>query len=374
MFALRRGLVAAAVALIVPTAHAQEHHASGREGGRAQLQLVASFEHQVTGVTVTPDGRTFVNFPRWTEDAPVSVAELGAGGELRPYPDSEWNAWRNARRDELSPTDHWVCVQSVVADGRGNLWVIDPGAPAQSVIVPGAPKLVQIDLSSNRVARVFAFDQSVALQGSYLNDVRVSPDGRYVYITDSGVRGAIVVLDTATGNARRLLDGDPSTQADPNVTVSVDGRPLQQPDGRRVQFAADGIALTPDGRYLYWQAVKGKALYRIATEALQNTQLDAQQLAARVEAVGIDGPADGLLFDERGRLYVSSVEDHAVRVREGRRLFTLVRDPALRWPDTFTRGPDGTVYVTDSRIPDMSWFNPQNPIALPTRLYAIRLR
>ncbi|SAL86535.1 Major royal jelly protein [Caballeronia arvi] len=238
-------------------------------GGGPQLQLIATFEHQVTGVTVTPDSRTFVNFPRWTEDAPISVGELGASGDLRPYPDPEWNSWRNARRDEVTPQDHWVCVQSVVADKHGNLWVIDPGAPAQSLVVPGAPKLVRIDLASNRVAHVYAFDETIAPQGSYLNDVRISPDGRFVYITDSGVRGAILVVDTASGSTRRLLDGDPSTQADKAVTVKVDGKPLQQTDGWRVSFSADGIALTPDGRYLYWQAVKGKTLYRIATDALQ---------------------------------------------------------------------------------------------------------
>ncbi|MDR5883936.1 L-dopachrome tautomerase-related protein [Caballeronia sp. LZ032] len=343
-------------------------------GGGPQLQLIATFEHQVTGVTLTPDGRTFVNFPRWTEDAPISVAELGASGDLRPYPDPEWNSWRNARRDEVTPQDHWVCVQSVVADKHGNLWVIDPGAPAQSLIVPGAPKLVRIDLASNHVAQVYAFDETIAPQGSYLNDVRISPDGRFVYITDSGVRGAIVVLDTGSGSARRVLDGDPSTQADKTVTVKVDGKPLQQTDGRPVSFSADGIALTPDGRYLYWQAVKGKTLYRIATDALQNAQLSPRQVSARVEAVGIDGPADGLWFDERGRLYVSSVEHHAIRVRDGERIDTLLRNRALIWPDTFSEGADGTIYITDSRIPEMSWFDPQSPIALPTRLYAIRGR
>jgi hypothetical protein len=46
----------------------------------SRLQPVATFDHQVTGVTVAPDGRIFVNFPRWTEDAPVSVAELMPDG------------------------------------------------------------------------------------------------------------------------------------------------------------------------------------------------------------------------------------------------------------------------------------------------------
>ena len=85
------------------------------------LQQAAQFEHQVTGVTVSERGRIFVNFPRWTEDAPVSVAEVMPDGSVRPYPDEQWNAWRNVRRDELDPAAHWVCVQSVVADGRGSV-------------------------------------------------------------------------------------------------------------------------------------------------------------------------------------------------------------------------------------------------------------
>lgn len=40
------------------------------------LRQAAQFEHQVTGVTVSERGRIFVNFPRWTEDPPVSVAEV----------------------------------------------------------------------------------------------------------------------------------------------------------------------------------------------------------------------------------------------------------------------------------------------------------
>ena len=49
------------------------------------LAKVASFEHQVTGVTVTKDGRVFVNFPRWTEDSAVSVAEV-KDGRITPFP------------------------------------------------------------------------------------------------------------------------------------------------------------------------------------------------------------------------------------------------------------------------------------------------
>ncbi|SDV47297.1 L-dopachrome tautomerase-related protein [Chitinasiproducens palmae] len=339
--------------------------------GQPRLRQIATFDHQVTGVTVASDGRIFVNFPRWTEDAPISVAELTADGDTRPYPDGEWNRWRNAKRDQIDPGNHWVCVQSVVADRQGRLWVLDPGAPAQAFVVPGAPKLVCIDLASDSVQGVHAFGLDIAPQGSYLNDVRISPDGKTAYITDSGTQGAIVVIDLDSGRAKRLLDGHPSTQADKTVTVHADGKPLRRPDGRGVEFSADGIALSPDGAYLYWQAVKGKTLYRVSTAALRDAQPDHARLGEAVETVGENGPADGLHFDASGLLYISSVETHEVKVRDANGVRVLLHEPGLRWPDTFSEGPDGTIYLTDSRIPDMNWFKPGNPDALATRLLVI---
>ncbi len=335
------------------------------------LESVATFEHQVTGVTVSETGRIFVNFPRWSEDAPVSVAELLEDGSLRPYPDEEWNAWRNAKKNEISPEDHWVCVQSVVADGRGNLWVLDPAAPAQDRLIPGGAKLVRIDLASDRAAWTVAFDEEVAPQGSYLNDVRFSPDGRHAYITESGARGAIVVVDLERGSARRVLDGHPSTQPEKDVVVKTDGKPLHRTDGRGVEFAADGIALSRDGRHLYWQALTGKTLYRIETDALLDEGLSEDALADRVEKVGENGVSDGLWIDEEGRMYISALEENAVKVREGDDVRTLVSDERLRWPDTFSEGPDGSIYITASHIHDMPWFKPENPLAVRTELFRI---
>lgn len=341
------------------------------DGSRAHLREIASFAHQVTGVAVAQDGRVFVNFPRWTEDAPISVGVLTPDGDVRPFPDDKWNSWRNARRDEMNAQEHWVCVQAMLCDAQGNLWVLDPGAPAQAFVVPNAPKLVRIDLATNSVAQCISFDLDIARQGSYLNDIRVSPDGRIGYITDSGTQGAIVVVDLATGNARRVLDGHPSTQMDPHVTVHADGTPLRRPDGRGAEFSADGIALSRDGLYLYWQAVKGRTLYRVPTEALDDATLSADEVGERVEKVLDHGPADGLHFDRHGRLLITAVEEHSVKVWDGAELSTLLHEPGLRWPDTFAEGPDGSIYLTDSRIPEMNWFKPGRPDALPSRLLMI---
>ncbi len=367
------------LAVMVGVAGPAAHHgaiatAAGGPSNGAGLHLVAQFPHQVTGVAVARDGRIFVNFPRWTEDAPVSVAELERDGHLTPYPNAEWNAWRNTKQDILSASNHFVCVQALTVDNQNHLWVLDPAAPANAFEVPGGPKLVEIDLATNAVMRTILFDLAVAPQGSYLNDVRFSPDGRHAYITDSGVRGALVVVDLRSGAARRVLDGDPRTQRELGVVVTADGHPLRQPDGRGVQFSADGIALSPDGRTLYWQALTGTTLYSIPTAALDDPTLALGALAARVARVGVNGVADGLLISKvsnPGRMYVTQPELDAVKVRDGARLSILVRDSRLRWPDTFAEGPDGSVFVTTSHIQDMSWYKPRNPSRLTTQLWRI---
>ena len=98
----KRGVVMGMGAMTIALAGA----AYAQAGRSAALTLVARFDHQVTGVAVTEDGRRFVNFPRWTDDAPISVAEVMPDGTLQPYPDAKWNSWRNAKANEMPVGEH----------------------------------------------------------------------------------------------------------------------------------------------------------------------------------------------------------------------------------------------------------------------------
>ncbi|MCI0756143.1 major royal jelly family protein [Teichococcus vastitatis] len=333
-----------------------------------QLVEVASFNHQVTGVTISPDGRIFVNFPRWTDDAPISVAELKQNGSLVPYPDERWNAWRNEKATQMPVQEHFVCVQSVVTDRHGALWVLDPAAPGNEKILPGGPKLVRIDLATNCVTKVIPFSEEVALQGTYLNDIRFSPDGKTGYITDSGTRGAIIVVDLESGEAFRALDGHASTQMEKDVVVEVDGAPLRRPDGRQPAFASDGIAMSVDGAMLYWQALTGKTLYSIPTAALTPGK-SPSEIEAAVTALGESHVADGFWMSRAGILYLTSPSDNSVRRWTGSGTEPVVTDNRLRWPDTMSEGPDGMIYVTASRIQDTYWFKSGAPASLSTALF-----
>lgn len=316
------------------------------------MEEVASFAHeQVTGVAVSTSGRLFVNFPNWSADHTISVAEIVAG-KPKPFPNEEWNA-------QGAPASHFVCVQSVVVDTDDYLWVLDPAAPEMKAIVPGGPKLVKIDLSSNQVVQTIAFDSAIAPAKSYLNDVRIDTSTRTAYITDSGL-GAIVVVDLQTGAARRLLAEDSSTKAEPNVSLTVQGNRLHAPGEKTAPpINVDGIALDSKNRFLYFHALTGHTLYRARTEDLRNTSLSAQQLAAKVENLGRTPAPDGMLADPEGQIFLTAIEQNAI-VRfhpETKKVTWLLQDKRLSWPDSMSWGPDGALYVTASQIQNMPRFN-----------------
>jgi sugar lactone lactonase YvrE len=308
----------------------------------ASLEVVAESDHLWTGVAVAPDGRIFVNYPRWFEDPAFSVGVLDAQGKARAYPDAEWNRWESS----LPPQSHFVNVQSVVVDADGFLWILDPANPGFRGVVAGGPKLVQVDPKTDKVVRTIRFDDKVAPAKSYLNDVRIDTRTRTAYLTDSSL-GAIVVADLASGKSRRLLADHPSTKSE-GAVLTIGGKEWRTASGGVPQVHSDGIALDPAGEYLYYQALSGRTLYRVPTAALRDAKLPAKDLEARVEKVGETGAADGILFGPDGKLYLSAVEEDAVKRFDPatRQVELVVRDPRIAWPDSFAAGPDGSLYLT----------------------------
>lgn len=178
------------------------------------------------------------------------------------------------------------------------------------------------------------------------------------------------MLDTATGRTRRVLDGDPSTQVDKSITVTSDGRPLKRADGRGPQFGADGIALSRDGTMLYWQALTGDTLYRMATSRLRDPA--SGKRATGVERHGKTFVSDGYWIDRRDRLFLTSPEDNSVKLRAADgSLRTVVQDQRLRWPDSMAEGADGTLFVTAPHIQDMAQFTGK-PRASQTQLFRFK--
>jgi sugar lactone lactonase YvrE len=172
-----------------------------------KLEAVAHFDGAMpTGVTVSHKGRIFVNFPKWGDRVEFTVAEI-RDGRLVAYPNEAAN-----QTDSDNPAAAFVSVQSVVVDPVDRLWILDTGSPMFQPTRYGGPKLICVDLESDRIAKTILFPQEVALPTTYLNDIRFDlrrGGGGMAFITDSSDQGSngIIVVDLASGESWRTCNG-----------------------------------------------------------------------------------------------------------------------------------------------------------------------
>jgi sugar lactone lactonase YvrE len=316
------------------------------------LELVATSPRFAwNGVAIANDGRLFANMPRWDEGTP-SVVQIGANGSLTPYPGGAWNTWKPGD----DPRVRFVSVNALHIDRADNhLWVVDSGTPQFGHIIAGGPKLVEIDLATNEVVRVYPFDKTVAPANSYLNDVRVR--GQFAFVTESGT-GALLVLDRRDGSIRRLLAGSRLTKGDPSIIPVVEGRQLVGPDGRPPTMQVDELELSADGRTLFFMVPTGPNLYRVAVADLLDKSLSDEALEKRVSIDRRVPPVGGIVIDRSDTLYLSEIETHSIRAiaRDGTTRF-VITDPRLDWPDAYSVAPDGTLYVVASQVDDLPAFH-----------------
>ena len=322
------------------------------------LQEIASFKGaQVTGVTTSEKGRMFANFPRWRKDLPFSVVEIMPDGSHRPYPDENWNSWNGAPEQ-----DKFTSVQSVFAH-NGFLYVLDPSSPEMKGVV-GNARLHRFDLATNKLDKTWVFDKKVAPEKSYLNDVRIDDVANKIFMTDSGM-GGLVVLDMKTGEAKRLLDNHPSTQAE-DVTLVVEEEKFNK------KIHSDGIALSPVDNKLYYHALSGYTLYRVPTDALYTDMRDETELVKKVEKLGTTPAPDGMIFDEKGNLYMADLERNAVSYRtpDGE-MKILIQDERIEWPDTFTIDNKNNLIFTDSLLQSAEIGKPVDDMEF--KIYKVKL-
>jgi sugar lactone lactonase YvrE len=366
----------------------QGAQANGQTQRIGQLETVATFNGAMpTGVTVSHDGRIFVNFPRWGDDVPFTVAELKDGNPVA-FPSAEFNQY-----DPNHVAERLVSVQSVVVDPANRLWILDTGSLHLGPAVPGGPKLVGVDLKTNQVFKTISFPSDVALPTTYLNDVRFDlrkGAGGIAYITDSGAEGpnGIVVADLESGRSWRRLTGHPSVKATPQFAPRIEGDPLvMQPLMNRpvpgtatyMTMGSDGIALSADGTRLFYTPLASHHLYSVSTDALVNEQTPDADVQKTIVDHGDRGYAsDGLACDSSGRLYLTDYEHNAIHRRptdstgmvtsnrEGRangvgagRVVdeVIAQDSRMIWPDTMSVAADGYLYFTANQLDRQKQFN-----------------
>ncbi len=314
-----------------------------------QLELVHAFTRQMpVGVAISRSGRTFVTYPRWEIPVEFTLGELVDGREV-PY-----------------HADRFISTQGIVIDKRDRLWVLDNASIDFGPIKPRQAKLACFDLETDTVVKEIVFDPSVVDANTFLNDLRIDlsrGDEGTAYITDSGEKSSngLIVVDLATGNARRRLANHPSVKATDRYMGVVEGRPFrdhkqgQKPQPNRT--GVDGIAISPDGETIYYCPNAGRRLYSVKATVLSDPMATDDELAAAVEDLGEKGVSDGLGEDADGNVYTTNYEHNAILCRHSDGTFeTVVHDPSLLWPDTIVIH-DGYLYVTANQLNRQAKFN-----------------
>ncbi|MGW0519578.1 L-dopachrome tautomerase-related protein [Crossiella sp. NPDC003009] len=334
---------------------------------RPALRIAAQSPEMIWNAVAVDRGRVFVSGPRWSGSRGPALGRLDRDGSPRPYPSPEWNSWRAGQ----DPGRKFVNVNAIHHDGRGSLWVVDTGSPDfGGDPLPRGAKLVRITLATNEVSWIHHFDGSVALPGSYLDDVRFH--GRHAYLTDAG-RPGLVVLDLATGLARRVLDNHPSTVAPTDRPLVLDGAVLRAPDGNPLRVHADPLELSPDRKWLYYGTLHGP-WSRVPTRLLDDPGVSAGRLAAAVEPWAELPAVGGTAMDGDGNLYFTDLVAHALKRRapDGR-ISTVVQDDRLHWTDAPFLEPGGRIWLPVPQLDRVALFHQgQSAVRWPVQLFTVR--
>ncbi|MCJ8169187.1 major royal jelly family protein [Atopomonas sediminilitoris] len=300
-----------------------------------QLDIAASSDEPIGNVAVSADERLFFTIHPESRPEHNRLVEW-RNGQAVAFPNAEIQS-------QLGD------ILGIVIDRQNQLWAVDHGLHG----VKGA-HLLRFDLNNNQLVERFALPRDVAGIGSFVQDLQVSSDGRWVYLADVGFfakRAGIIVFDTQKRQARRLLDQHDSVSAE-NWLIQTPSKAMTFLGGLvSLKAGIDGLVLSNDDAFLYYAAMNHTSLFRVPTSALQSGNDDL--VIASIERIGNKPLADGLSIDNAHGVYITDVEHGAVlRMKPDGSLSTLVKSAQIRWADALSFGPNGWLYLADSAIPE----------------------
>ncbi|MBS1071430.1 twin-arginine translocation signal domain-containing protein [Gluconobacter cerinus] len=329
-------------------------------GPSGVFEVVARFDGPgPSGVVVLPDGRIFVGFPRHAVDHKGATLGELVKGRVVPYPSAE-----ESMPGSRAAADCLVSIHGMTLDAKGRIWAIDDGKRAGHPLAPGAAKIICIDPQTNTIVHRLILKAPALLPDSHMNDLRVSlshgAQGT-VFVTDSsfGTKPGLVVVDVATGQARRVLTQSKAILAEQGFLAIVEGEPRRYIPGKPqlVSGGVDGIAITKDEQRLYFSPLTSRRLYSLPVALLANVSSDDATLEPAIRDEGEKGVADGLDFDRHDRLYTTNYEHDCILRRDPDGSFKMMlRDPRALSPDGIFAS-DNYVYCTFGQWNRLASFN-----------------
>jgi sugar lactone lactonase YvrE len=330
------------------------------------VTTAAVMEFPTGCVTVSDDGRVFF------DTHPFAAPGRFVAPKVFEVIDGVARAWPSEEAQSI-----FIAPFGLTADRQGRLWFTEP-----ATLDRGATRLLAFDRNSGELVFEHLLPPGEA---RFAQDLRVSPDGRYVVLADTGIMrftpGQLLVFDI---EARRIVRRfqHPTLNAQDWVIRRWDGAPHRTLWGLiNFQVGVDGITFSRDGKWLWYATMSHDTLYRLSASVLLDPSASDDAVAATIQAIGPKPLSDGIAATPEGSVLVTDIENGGVvEIAEDGTIQRLTASPDVIWADSVEVAPDGSAYLTDSAIP---YYLPQDlgppPRAVldagaPYRLYRIDRR
>jgi len=129
---------------------------------------------------------------------------------------------------------------------------------------------------------------------------------------------------------------------------------------RRFNVGSDGLAVSADGKKLYFRSLTSRHLYSIPTEALIDRRLKENEIQQLVVDYGqVSGASDGLEADASGGIYLTDYEHNAIHRFTGSAatMETIMYNAEAIWPDSLSLADDGYLYFTANQLNRQAQFH-----------------
>ncbi|OWF51024.1 protein yellow-like [Mizuhopecten yessoensis] len=320
-----------------------------------------------TGIKVYK-GKTYVNVPRWRLGVPSTlnvVVEKNGKPYLQPYPSWEMqrvggdcNSFKFIQSMEIDPN---TGLMWIIDTGRINIFPAPTGSQDPQNLCP--PKLVIYDLNNNVTVLKYEFPTNVVNPTTtFLNDIvldYVDGEARFAYITDT-FDFKIVVYDRKQ-NISYFIQDLPSMSPESPTAGDITVGNISLSVG---VLGINGIAMSPDFKYVYYGPVAGVGLHQVPTSLLRKRESSTATSYPEIRKVGDKfTQSDGMLATQAGRIYFPALSVNALwrwdmekdrleqGVSEGEVIMrtqteVVKNDDTMQWIDTLGIDENGCIWFT----------------------------
>ena len=329
------------------------------------------------GVKISSNGTTFVSFPRWFDNVTATFAKYNSTtNNFEPWP----NLTMNQKYKDNDPSG----LNSVLGfeiDDDDILYILDQGKINNQPAEINSIKLLRYYLSNGSFIDQYIFDSDIAdPYSSFFNDLVISQDKKYAYISDSGkpidekeyeFKPGIIILDMVNKTSYKILTKNNSVFPDDSFWLHIDNKPVNEQSPMRT--GVDGIALSCNGETLFYCPLSGRMIYSILTKDIHKAIHENKFDNIKIYEGFKKEASDGLLASKKGNLYMTGIESGSIYIanevdqdllRFNYNEFDKLNGSKMTmWPDTLAMH-NGSLYFMSNQLNNfpnnIDYDNPKN--------------